>query len=80
MSNPVNVEWADAMVPFCELQKLSGLERPTAIAAWLGRIHVSYSVDPAGRPFTSTSAFGKAMMHKGKPKQAKEVKGVNLNW
>ena len=76
-------ELADAVLQFAELQGISGLERPTAVARWLQRIGVVYTYDAANRPITTVSAFGRTLARKRRTKACRSSHthddGFNLN-
>lgn len=53
------------ILTFAKLQKLSGLQKPTAVKAWLKREGVSYIRDAAGKPFTTLDALNRKLHRAG---------------
>lgn len=45
------------IITFARLQRLSGLERPTAIKRWLQKNAIAYVTDGFGQPFTTLEAL-----------------------
>ena len=54
------------MLTFTELQALSGLQRPTAVRAWLRRERVQFMQDGHGNPITTEAAFERRLENKKK--------------
>lgn len=54
------------IVTFARLQRLSGLERPSAIKKWLQKQAVSYLKDAEGKPFTTLEAINVRLQRKSK--------------
>jgi hypothetical protein len=49
------------IVPFAELQELSGYKRQSKLILWLKRNRVTFLRDSRGRPFTTFDALNRAM-------------------
>jgi hypothetical protein len=49
------------IITFAKLQRLSCLEKPTAIKAWMKRAGLSYILDAKGRPFTTLDALNRKL-------------------
>lgn len=53
------------ILTFAKLQRLSGLQKPTAIKAWLKREGVSFLRDAKGQPFTTLDALNRKLQRAG---------------
>ena len=51
------------IITFARLQRLSGLERPTAVKRWLQKRPIAYIEDLLGQPFTTLEAINERLRY-----------------
>jgi hypothetical protein len=65
------------IIGFDVLQRLSGLQRPTAICDWLKSQGIAYLRAPGGRPITTVEAINRRLAGY-KEAQKERDRGINL--
>ena len=65
------------IIGFDVLQRLSGLQRPTAICDWLKSQGIAYLRAPGGRPITTVEAINRRLAGH-KEVQREKDRGINL--